>query len=189
MSLLPTSLTPSQIAAQQQAQQQANAQAAAQLNSAAGGTAGTSSSSQSGNSVLNPTQAGVTSQFNTFLTLLTTELQHQDPTSPLDTNQFTSQLVQFSQLEQTLTTNQDLQSLISGQSAGAVGGSLGYLGHTVQTQSGNFVLDGSDPATLNYSLASAAKTATINVLDASGQTVRQLSVDPGSAQPQLRRQR
>ncbi len=136
----------------------------------------TSSGSSSG-SLLNPTQGSVSSQFNTFLTLLTTELQNQDPTSPLDTNQFTSQLVQFSQLEQTLNTNTDLQSLITGQQSSAVGNSLGYIGKTVQTNSGSFTLDGTDPATLNYTLAGAAATSTINILNSSGQNVAQIPGD------------
>ena len=57
------------------------------------------------------------SNFNTFLTLLTTQLQNQDPTSPLDTNQFTSQLVQFSQVEQAINTNTNLQALINSRRA------------------------------------------------------------------------
>ena len=40
-------------------------------------------------------QQTLTSSYNTFLTLLTTQLKHQDPTSPLDTNAFTQQLVQM----------------------------------------------------------------------------------------------
>ena len=176
MSILPTNSSGA-AQAEAQAQAQAQAQALAQLNAANG----SSSSSGSSGSLLNPTQGSVSSQFNPFLTLLTTELQNQDPTSPLDTNQFTSQLVQFSQLEQTLNTNTDLQSLITGQQSGAVGSSLGYLGHTVQTNTGNFVLDSSDdPATLNYSLAGNAASATINILNSSGQTVSQISADTTS---------
>ena len=41
-----------------------------------------------------------TQNFDTFLTLLTTQLKNQDPLSPMDTNQFTQQLVAFSQVEQ-----------------------------------------------------------------------------------------
>ena len=165
--------------------QAANAAAAAAANPAAAattpaapqaastGTTGTAGSSSTGsqNSLLNPTQSGVQSEFNTFLTLLTTELQNQDPTSPLDTNQFTSQLVQFSQLEQTLNTNTDLQTLISLQQQNSVGGALSYLGHTVEATGGNISLDGTDAVDLNYNLASNAASATINVLNSSGQTV------------------
>jgi flagellar basal-body rod modification protein FlgD len=129
---------------------------------------------QTSNGVLTTTNAGVQSQFNTFLTLLTTELQNQDPASPLDTNAFTTQLVQFSQLEQQLNTNTDLQTLISGQTTSTMGTALGYIGHTVEASGGNFALDGTASDTLSYTLASAAKTVTINVLNASGQTVAQI---------------
>ena len=53
--------------------------------------------------------------FNTFLTLLTTQLQNQDPLDPLDTNQFTQQLVEFASVEQQVNMNTNLQTLISMQ--------------------------------------------------------------------------
>jgi flagellar basal-body rod modification protein FlgD len=146
-----------------------------------GSTNGTASTG-SQNSLLNPSQAGVQSEFTTFLTLLTTELKNQDPSSPLDTNQFTSQLVQFSQLEQTLNTNSDLQTLINGQQQGAIGGALSYLGHTVEATGGNFVLDGSNAADLNYNLASNAASTTINVMNSSGQTIASFPGDTGAGQ-------
>jgi flagellar basal-body rod modification protein FlgD len=141
----------------------------------------TSSNGASSNSTSSAT-AAVQQQYNTFLKILTTELQNQDPTSPLDTNQFTSQLVQFSQLEQSLSTNSLLQQIANNQTQGQISGALGYLGHTVQVMGDSFPLDGSDPATLQYSLASSAKSAVLNVVDSSGQTVRQISVDPSAGQ-------
>ena len=57
--------------------------------------------------------------FNTFLTLLTTQLQNQDPLSPLDTNQFTQQLVEFASVEQQVNMNTNLQTLISMQQTSA----------------------------------------------------------------------
>ena len=112
---------------------------------------------------------------------MTTELKNQDPSSPLDTNQFTSQLVQFSQLEQTLNTNTDLSTLISGQT-NQMATAIGYIGQTVQASGGNFVLDGTDSDQLNYTLPSAAKAVTINILNSSGQTIAQIpgSTDSGS---------
>src|SRR3979490_3040695 len=50
--------------------------------------------------------------FQTFLTLLTTQLQNQNPLDPLDTNQFTQQLVQFAGVEQQLKSKDQLKSLI-----------------------------------------------------------------------------
>jgi len=141
-----------------------------------------SSASSSSSSSSSAVSASVQSEYNTFLTLLTTELKNQDPTSPLDTNQFTSQLVQFSALEQNLQTNSLLQQLVTSQSQGQVDGALGYLGHTVQATGDSFTLDGTstDSQTLSYSLASTAKTAVMNVIDSSGTTVRQITVAPGA---------
>jgi flagellar basal-body rod modification protein FlgD len=148
------------------------------------GSTGQSSgaASNSANGVLSTSNAQIQSEFNTFLTLLTTELQNQDPSSPLDTNQFTSQLVQFSQLEQTLNTNSDLTTLINGQQVNQMATAIGYIGQTVQASGGNFVLDGTDSDSLNYTLASSAKSVTINILNSSGQTIAQIpgTTDSGS---------
>ena len=55
----------------------------------------------------------IASNFTTFLQLLTTQLQNQNPLDPLDTNQFTQQLVQFAQVEQQMKSNDQLSTLIS----------------------------------------------------------------------------
>ena len=143
-----------------------------------GATGSSGSSSNSANGVLSTSNAQIQSEFNTFLTLLTTELKNQDPSSPLDTNQFTSQLVQFSQLEQTLNTNSDLSTLIKGQQTNQMATAIGYIGQTVEATGGNFVLDGTSSDSLNYTLASSAKSVTINILNSSGQTIAQI---PGTA--------
>ncbi len=55
----------------------------------------------------------IASNFTTFLQLLTTQLKNQNPLDPLDTNQFTQQLVQFAQVEQQMKSNDQLSTLIS----------------------------------------------------------------------------
>ena len=57
--------------------------------------------------------------FSTFLTLLTTQLKNQDPTSPMDSNAFTQQLVMYSQVEQQISTNDNLKTLITQGSSNA----------------------------------------------------------------------
>src|ERR1700716_4149648 len=70
---------------------------------------------------------GIADNFQTFLTLLTTQLKNQNPLDPLDTNQFTQQLVQFAGVEQQLKTNAELAALQqSAQSTQA----LGFVGRT-----------------------------------------------------------
>ena len=62
--------------------------------------------------------ASLADNFNTFLALLTTQLKNQDPTSPLDSNQFTQQLVQMTGVEQQLNGNTLLKQLVANTSNG-----------------------------------------------------------------------
>src|SRR6187455_2599865 len=70
-------------------------------------------SKNSSNSLGSSTGATLAGNFQTFLTLLTTQLQNQNPLDPLDTNQFTQQLVQFAGVEQQLKSNDQLKALIA----------------------------------------------------------------------------
>ena len=116
------------------------------------------------------------STFNNFLLLLTTQLQNQDPLSPLDTNQFTEQLVQFTNVEQAIKTNAKLDQLIYLQGTNQLTGALDYVGKTVEVDS--VVLDLSDgAATMTYDLASNAEDATIEIMDEDGNVVRTLTVE------------
>src|ERR1700742_4679470 len=74
--------------------------------------------------------------FDTFLTLLTTQLQNQDPMNPMDSNQFTQQLVEFSQVEQQIDTNDNLKSLISLGQSRSTADAVGYLGKAVTISNG-----------------------------------------------------
>ena len=69
-------------------------------NQSAGSTIGGASTSKATSSF-----TGLADDFDNFLTLLTTQLQHQDPLSPTDTNEFTNQLVQFANVEQQILQN------------------------------------------------------------------------------------
>src|SRR5690349_25170247 len=74
--------------------------------------------------------------FSTFLTLLTTQLKNQDPTSPMDSNQFTQQLVMYSQVEQQIDTNDNLKTLISQRTSNAASMTTGYLGKKASVTNG-----------------------------------------------------
>src|SRR6188768_2166970 len=71
------------------------------------------SSTQNPSSSLNLTREGIADNFDTFLSILTTQLKNQNPLDPLDTNAFTQQLVQFTGVEQQLKTNEFLEALIN----------------------------------------------------------------------------
>ena len=82
----------------------------------------------------------LTGNFDTFLQLLTTQLQNQDPLNPMDSSQFTQQLVSFSQVEQQINTNSNLQNLISLTGANAGAGAVSYLGKDVTITNGNCIV-------------------------------------------------
>jgi len=112
----------------------------------------------------------LTGNFDTFLQLLTTQLQNQDPLNPMDSSQFTQQLVQFSMVEQQINTNANLQNLVGLTGANAGAGSVSYLGKTVTIGNGNAALI-QGQTSWNYNLASQAANATVTVTNSSGQVV------------------
>lgn len=86
-------------------------------------------SATSGTSTLS-SSASIAKNFDSFLRLLTTQLQNQNPLEPLDTNQFTQQLVQFSQVEQQINMNQQLTTLIALQKSAQSATAINYVGAT-----------------------------------------------------------
>src|SRR5215471_176962 len=118
----------------------------------------------------------LSSNFDTFLTLLTTQLQNQDPLSPMDSNQFTQQLVMFSQVEQQINTNDNLQSLIALDLSQTANSAVNYIGRSVVMTNGEGSLqtnsdDGTSSCDWTYNLASASAGTTLTVKDASGKVV------------------
>ena len=136
-------------------------------------TATTGASGKAGASGLVADQM-IASNFTTFLQLLTTQLQNQNPLDPLDTNKFTQQLVQFAQVEQQMKSNSQLTSLVALQQADQATALLSYVGATV-------AVDGSSAALKNGSAgwnlaATKPATATVTISAASGQTVYKTTV-------------
>jgi flagellar basal-body rod modification protein FlgD len=115
-------------------------------------------------------QTQLAGNFDTFLTLLTTQLQNQDPLSPMDSNQFTQQLVEFSQVEQQINTNDNLQTLINQGTSAAGTNAVSYLGKAVTVTNGNAPLTGGTAA-WTYNLGAASAQTTLTVTDANGNVV------------------
>src|SRR6185295_9321796 len=115
-------------------------------------------------------QKQLSSNFDTFLTLLTTQLKNQDPLSPMDSNQFTQQLVQFSQVEQQINSNKNLESLIALTKARSATDAVSYLGKTLTLTDGmGALMDGE--ANWAYSLDNHASSATLYVKNMHGDVV------------------
>lgn len=114
--------------------------------------------------------AALAGTFDTFLKLLTTQLQNQDPLSPMDSAKFTEQLVQYSQVEQQISTNSKLDSLAAKMNTSSSIGALSYLGRTA-TFNSNVAALTDDGAKWQYALGDAAQSVTLSVLNGDGDVV------------------
>jgi flagellar basal-body rod modification protein FlgD len=144
-------------------------------------TSSTSNSSASSANALASQQ--IAGNFQSFLQLLTTQLQNQNPLSPLDTNQFTQQLVEFAGVQQQLNTNDSLATLVSLQQATQSTEALSYVGKTV-TVSGNTATMTNSQAVWALSVPSAS-TVDVSIASSTGQTVftGTYNVSAGNNQP------
>ena len=120
-----------------------------------------------GNKTASNKTTGIADNFQTFLTLLTTQLQHQNPMDPLDTNQFTQQLVQFAGIEQQLKSNEQLKSLVEIEKGAQATQALVYVGNTVAIDGSKAQFDKS--ATWNFN-SEQDTTAKITITNSAGQT-------------------
>jgi flagellar basal-body rod modification protein FlgD len=115
-------------------------------------------------------RAMLSDNYDTFLVLLTAQLQNQDPLSPMDSNEFTQQLVQYSQVEQQIRTNDQLETLVDQYRASSTGAALSFLGQDVIIEADETYLAGG-AANWAYELPETASSLTLNVRDASGRIV------------------
>lgn len=121
----------------------------------------------------------LTGNLDSFLTLLTTQLKNQDPLDPLDTEKFTSQLVEFASVEQTIQTNKHLETLIGLQAAADRDGALAMIGRTVMIEGDKAANPGSGAA-WSYDLPNGAASVRLTVVNETGQPVAQFAGDPKS---------
>jgi flagellar basal-body rod modification protein FlgD len=129
-------------------------------------TPASSTSSSSSTSTAGPS---IADNFQQFLTLLTTQLKNQDPLSPLDTNQFTQQLVEFAQVEQQLKSNDQLTTLVSLQQTAQATQALNFVGSTAVVDGSTAAMTGSS---VTWSLSSTKPaSAHITITNSTGQTV------------------
>jgi flagellar basal-body rod modification protein FlgD len=135
----------------------------ASTTSSSSGTSSTSSDISSGVSSLN-------TSYQTFLTLLTTQLKNQDPSSPEDPDQFTTELVQMTGVQQQLLSNQLLQQLVNASPSQGVTSSVGLIGENISASTSTATLSGGS-ATWDYTLPSAVANATVSITDSSGDVV------------------
>jgi flagellar basal-body rod modification protein FlgD len=116
--------------------------------------------------------------FNDFLSLLTTQLQNQDPSSPLDTSQFTSELVEFTGVEQQINTNASLTSLIQATQGTEVIQASAMTGKSVVVNSPNLALQ-NGAASINFTTP-GAEPVTVTVSNSSGTVLKTAQVSASS---------
>jgi flagellar basal-body rod modification protein FlgD len=120
--------------------------------------------------VSNLSRSTIADNFDTFLSILTTQLKNQNPLDPLDTNQFTQQLVQFTGVEQQLKTNDFLEALLMNTQSGFRADAVSYIGKTV-TASGKTAELKEGGAYWAYDAEATVANATVTIKDATGSVV------------------
>jgi flagellar basal-body rod modification protein FlgD len=115
--------------------------------------------------------AALNQDFDQFLKLLTTQLQNQDPLSPMDSAEFTNQLVQFSNVEQSIRTNSYLENLLTMQTLNLTALGVSFIGKDVEVAGKTFQADGTNPVSMSYEMPDGATEGTISILDKDGNVV------------------
>lgn len=127
----------------------------------------TAPTTQSAQSNSTSSLAGLSNNLDNFLKILTTQLQYQDPLSPLDTHEFTNQLVLFAGVEQQIQENKNLEQLITMQQNNLAVGAVSYIGRNIEASGQTNMLQNGE-ARFGYILPENAQAATLQISDASG---------------------
>lgn len=133
-------------------------------------TAAANSATASGNS-------GLSSDFQTFLTMLTVQMQNQDPLNPIESSDYAVQLATFSGVEQQVKTNDLLQALSTQMGLNGMSELAGWVGMEARAEAPAW-FDGETPVTLSPNPVQGADQAVLIVTDASGQTVSRETIAP-----------
>jgi flagellar basal-body rod modification protein FlgD len=120
--------------------------------------------------------------FQSFLKLLTVQLQNQDPTEPLDTNQLTDQITQFSQVEQQINTNKSLQKMLAASQSSAINSAVSYIDRFVEYEGSEFYHRKGGAPILSYTLPEQADSVTVSITTESGQVLysKDVTADGGN---------
>ena len=127
-------------------------------------------SGRSNTSALSGSRTTIAENFDTFLNILTTQLKNQNPLDPLDTNQFTAQLVQFTGVEQQLKTNEFLESLLQTTQSSGKTDAVSYIGREI-TAAGTTAELKNGGATWAFNAEAQVANATVTIKNANGRVV------------------
>ncbi|KUP94743.1 flagellar hook capping FlgD N-terminal domain-containing protein [Tritonibacter horizontis] len=127
--------------------------------------------------------AALTSDFQTFLNLMTTQAKYQDPLEPMDASDYTAQLAQFSSVEQQVLTNDTLGSMLTQLSLTNMSQLTGWVGKEVRAQAAAHY-DGSTPIAVAPNPAAVADTVQLVIFDEAESEVGRIDL-PVSAEPYM----
>jgi flagellar basal-body rod modification protein FlgD len=122
------------------------------------------------------TGSGATLGQEEFLQLLVTQLESQDPLNPQDSTEFTAQLAQFSALEQQMNTNSLIEQLLTFEAAIANTQAAGFIGQEATVYGSEITVQDGEISEAQFNLGSAAEEVTVTICDASGATVRVITL-------------
>lgn len=137
------------------------------------------SASTSTNSAVSTDQSDLIQSYDQFLQILTAQLQNQSPLEPMDANEFTTQLVQFSSVEQAIKTNDSLESLIALSASNEATSMVGYLGQNITAEGAATTLQNGS-ATWQLDAADYASETLVTIRNAAGTIIFN---DEGSLEP------
>ena len=120
----------------------------------------------------------ITSDFETFLRMLTVQMQNQDPLNPVESSDFAVQLATFSTVEQAVLTNDLLQTLTTQLNASGLAGLAEWVGKEARAPAPVYFLG--EPIPITPDPAAAADRAEIVVRDANGSEVQRLAISASS---------
>jgi len=109
-----------------------------------------------------------------FLRLFTTQLKYQNPLKPMDSTEFTSQLAQFSSLEQLVGIGDKLDGILSYQDSLNNAFATNLMGKMVKTEGNRVNLKGS--ASISYQVPQNVEKMTLNINNSSGEVVRTIEL-------------
>ncbi|QIG79682.1 flagellar hook assembly protein FlgD [Stakelama tenebrarum] len=125
--------------------------------------------------------SGLNADFDMFLKLLTSQMQNQDPLDPMDTSEYTQQLVQYSQVEQSIKQTETLQQILSAMGSSDLVQASSLLGREVEFDSATAALSDSAPASWSWSASRNVASVAATVKDANGRVVATGQLQPGSS--------
>lgn len=122
----------------------------------------------------------VTSDYETFLVMMTTQIQNQDPLDPMDANEFAVQLATFSSVEQQVKTNELLSDMTTSLNMSSMADMVGWIGNEARFAA-PVSIEGAEPITLSPNPASAADKAVLVVTNADGTEVARQEIPVSTA--------